>query len=154
MWSRPKAPVARASDYLDRLLASEYSGSSSWLRHSRLENKVPEDKERNVAKVFVYRYEFSDVIPPDGIEYFYLGPFDQFQEGAITVTAHPYPTALHASKRYMEVIQMATRVSNEAGAAGGFFLDIVVRNNGHVGSDADSINGFSVYTSVILRDQD
>jgi hypothetical protein len=104
-----------------------------------------------MAQVFAYRNDFSQVIPPDGTYYFYLGPFDQFESGAITVTAHPYPTAISASRRYMEVIQMATRVSNQNPDAG-FWLDIVVRNNGHVGSGADSINGFSVYTSVILRD--
>jgi hypothetical protein len=106
-----------------------------------------------MAKVFVYRNEFSNYIPPDGIYYFVLGPLDQLGEGAITVTAHPYATGISASRRYMEVIQMATRVSNQSPDAG-FWLDIVVRNNGHVGSGADGINGFSVYTSVILRDQD
>jgi hypothetical protein len=106
-----------------------------------------------MAKVFVYRNDFSDYIPPDGTLYFFIGPFNQFREGAITVTAHPNPTAISPSRRYMEVIQMATRFSNQNPDAG-FWLDIVVRNNGHVGSDADGINGFSVYTSVILRDQD
>jgi hypothetical protein len=106
-----------------------------------------------MAKVFVYRNEFSKYIPPDEIYYFTIGPLDQFRDGAITVTAHPYPTATSASRRYMEVIQMATRFSNQNPDAG-FWLDIVVRNNGHVGSGADGINGFSVYTSVILRDQD
>jgi hypothetical protein len=106
-----------------------------------------------MAKVFVYRNEFSKYIPPDGTYYFYLGPFNQFRDGAITVTAHPYPTAISASRRYMEVVQMATRFSNQNPDAG-FWLDIVVRNNGHVGTGADGINGFSVYTSVILRDQD
>lgn len=106
-----------------------------------------------MAKVFVYRNDFAQYIPPDETYYFTIGPLDQFQNGAITVTAHPYPTALAASRRYMEVIQMATRVSNENPDAG-FLLDIVVRNNGHVGTDADGINGFAVYTSVILRDQD
>jgi hypothetical protein len=106
-----------------------------------------------MAKVFVYRNEYTQYIPPDGTYYFILGPLDQLQMGAITVTAHPYATALSASRRYMEVVQMATRFSNQNPDAG-FWLDIVVRNNGHVGSGADGINGFSVYTSVILQDQD
>ena len=106
-----------------------------------------------MAKVIVFRNEFSDVIPPDGTLYFALGPLGEFRDGAITVTAHPNPTAISASRRYMEVIQMATRFSNQNPDAG-FWLDIVVRNNGHVGSDADGINGFSLYTSVILRDED
>ncbi len=106
-----------------------------------------------MSKVVIYRNEYTQYIPPDGIYYFVLGPLDQLQNGAITVTAHPYATAISPSTRYMEVVQMATRFSNQSPNAG-FFLDIVVRNNGHVGSGADGINGFSVYTSVILRDQD
>jgi hypothetical protein len=106
-----------------------------------------------MAKVSVYRHDYPQVIPPDGTFYLTVGPLAQFQNGAITVTAHPYPTAISSSRQYMEVIQTATRFSNQNPDAG-FWLDIVVRNNGHVGSGADSINGFSVYTSVILRDQD
>lgn len=106
-----------------------------------------------MAKTFVFRNDFADYIPPDGIKYFAIGPFDQFRDGAITVTAHPNPTAVHASRQYMEVTQMATRFSNQNPDAG-FWLDIVVRNNGHVGSGADGINGFSVYTCVALRDND
>jgi len=106
-----------------------------------------------MAKVSIYRNDLAQVIPPDGTYYFAIGPWDEFRDGAITVTAHPYPTALAASRRYMEVVQMATRVSNQNPDAG-FWLDIVVRNNGHVGTGADSINGFAVYTSVILRDED
>jgi hypothetical protein len=71
-----------------------------------------------MAKTFVYRNEISQYIPPDGIYYFAMGPFDQFRDGAITVTAHPYPTAISASRRYMEVIQMATRFSNQNPDAG------------------------------------
>ena len=102
-----------------------------------------------MANVFTYRYYFTDFIPPDGTDYFYLGPLDQYQDGAITVTAHPYPTSISPSTRYMEVIQMAVRFSNIVPDEG-WFLDIVVRNNGHVGSGADGINGFSVITSVIV----
>ena len=101
-----------------------------------------------MAKVAVYRNEFTDVIPPDGTHYPTIGPLDQFANGAITVTAHPYPTAVNPSRRYMEVIQTATRFSNQSPDAG-FWLDIVVRNNGHVGSGADSINGLAIYTGVI-----
>jgi hypothetical protein len=106
-----------------------------------------------MAQVLIYKNDFSFVLPPDGTQYLILGPFSPFRHGAITVTAHPYPTALTSSRRYMEVIQMATRYSNVDPDAG-FWLDIVVRNNGHVGTGADGINGFSIYTSVIIRDQD
>jgi hypothetical protein len=106
-----------------------------------------------MAKIIVFRNEFSNYIPPDETLYLTLGPDNRFQDGAITVTAHPYPTAISASRRYMEVIQMATRFSNQNPDAG-FWLDIVVRNNGHAGAGADGIDGFSVYASVILRDQD
>ena len=107
-----------------------------------------------MAKVFVYTHSHAYFIPLDGVKYFWIGPFNQFRDGAITVTAHPNPTAVSTNRQYMEVVQMATRFSNSAPDAG-FWLDIVVRNNGHVGDPgAYAINGFTTYTSVILRDQD
>jgi hypothetical protein len=106
-----------------------------------------------MAKVFVYKHYWTNYIPPDGTLYFNIGPFGQFRDGAITVTAHPNPTAVSPSKRYMEVVQMATRFSNSAPDPG-FWLDIVVRNNGHIGTGADGINGFTTFTSVIIRDED
>jgi hypothetical protein len=106
-----------------------------------------------MAKFHVQKNFWSDYIPPDGTMYFMFGPFNMFRDGAITVSAHPNPTAVSSSRRYMEVVQMATRFSNTAPDTG-FWLDVVVRNNGHVGSGADGINGFTTYLSVILRDED
>ncbi len=95
--------------------------------------------------VFVNRF-FHD-IPPDGIWYFILS-LGQLK-GAVTVTAHPAGSIL-APPQFMEVIQMATRtVSLSHPGEPEHLLDIVVRNNGHVGGPGGTISIFDVFTVVV-----
>ena len=86
-------------------------------------------------------------IPPDGTWYFVLGP--AAFRGAVTVTAHPQSGILEAP-RYMEVIQMAVRsVGLEHPGEPLHYLDVVVRNNTHVGdANASTITNFDIYTAV------
>jgi hypothetical protein len=90
-------------------------------------------------------------IPPDGTSYFVLGPLDVYQSGAITVTAHPRGSEGNpAIGMYMEVIQMATRKAVVGLGGFSYYLDIVVRNNTHLGtSEATTIKNYDVYVSVI-----
>jgi hypothetical protein len=92
----------------------------------------------------------DDPIPPDGTFYFWIGPLDIFSSGAITVTAHPTKFGPGPQvAQYMEVVQMATRREVSLGGAS-FYLDLVVRNNSHVGqSDAASIASFDAFISVV-----
>lgn len=90
-------------------------------------------------------------IPPDGTSFFTIGPSDAFATGAITVTAIPAQFAPGGKAMFIEVVQMATR--KEPGGLGGgsrFFLDIVVKNNSHVGTAEEStIQKYDVFVSVV-----
>ena len=66
-------------------------------------------------------------IPPDGTEFFTLGPADVFRTGgAITVTAIPRQ-GTPGAKLFMEVVQMAVRNEPQTFAESNYLLDIVVR---------------------------
>jgi hypothetical protein len=96
-------------------------------------------------------------IPPDGTSFFTIGPNAAFATGAITVTAIPTRFAPGGKPMFIEVVQMATR--KEQGVVGPgvgiggisqFFLDIVVRNNSHVGTPEEStIERYDVFVSVV-----
>ena len=105
-----------------------------------------------MPKIFAYRNDFLNTIPPGGTLYVFVGPLDQFAEGAITVTAHPNTSPVHPSRQLMEVIQMSVRASR-LNPDTGSWLDIIVRNNGDRASlGGYTIDGFSLYTSVIVPD--
>ena len=107
-----------------------------------------------MANVSCFKQTQTFTIPPDGTEFFTLGPSDAFSNGAITVTAIPR-TGTPGVSLFIEVVQMATRHAPKFGPAGGhqdFFLDIVVRNNSHANNPADSlstITSFDVFVSVV-----
>ena len=100
---------------------------------------------------FTFDTPGRDPIPPDGTSFFTLGPADVFAGGAITVTAHPriFGEGAGLAAMFMEVVQMATRKSISLGG-GGFFIDVVVRNNSHVGTgEASIIEKYDVHVSVV-----
>lgn len=105
-----------------------------------------------MANVTLLHNEFSgQSIPPDGTEFFTIGPADVFRDGgAITVTAIPRQGTPGASL-FMEVVQMAVRNAPQTFAVSDYLLDIVVRNNSHQNDpeNASTITGFDVYTSVV-----
>lgn len=88
-------------------------------------------------------------IPLDGILYFILGPDSRLATGAITVTVHTIESVNGLPPRYAEIIQMATRRQSRAGGGYEALLDLVVRNNGHVGGSGTGFGEWVVYTSVI-----
>jgi hypothetical protein len=95
----------------------------------------------------VFRNNFVQFIPPDGTHFFTLGPHDLFGSGAINVTAHSTDN-VSLQPNFVEVIQMATRRSIRAGGGNEFRLDIVVRNNAHVGGPGAGFSNWVAYTSV------
>lgn len=89
-------------------------------------------------------------IPPDGTSFFTIGPSDAFATGAITVTAIPTQFAPGGNAMFIEVVQMATRKESGAGGHPRFFLDIVVKNNSHVGTpQASTIQKYDVFVSIV-----
>ena len=105
-----------------------------------------------MANVTLLHNGFSgQSIPPDGTEFFTLGPADVYRDGgAITVTAIPRQ-GTPGAKLFMEVVQLAVRQEPQTFAVPNYFLDIVVRNNSHQNDpeNASTITGFDVYTSVV-----
>jgi len=100
-----------------------------------------------MAQPTLYVNHFDHRLGPDETLYFVLGPGNF--KGAVTVTAIPadYGTTL---PQYMEVIQTGIRAAAPEGYNFSYWLDIVVRNNTHVGdSNATVIDSFNVSTSVI-----
>jgi len=106
-----------------------------------------------MANVTVFTNYFNVLIPPDGTQYIVLGPHPLFGAGAVTVTAQPlsFPDdAFPDFAVYVEVIQMATRRGPAQFGEEDRFLDIVVRNNGHVGGEPSGVLAqFNLYTSVV-----
>jgi hypothetical protein len=106
-----------------------------------------------MANITTFQFDTpgGGAIPPDGTSFFTIGPSDAFATGAITVTAIPTVFSSGGKTMFIEVIQMATRKG--AGGLGGspqFFLDIVVRNNSHVGTPEEStIEKYDVFVSVV-----
>ncbi|MFP2961647.1 hypothetical protein ACLEPN_28545 [Myxococcus sp. 1LA] len=88
-------------------------------------------------------------IPLDGTYYFILGPDSRLAAGSINVTVHTVEAVNGLAPRYAEVIQMATRRQIRAGGGYEALLDIVVRNNGHVGGPGTGFGEWAAYTSVI-----
>jgi hypothetical protein len=104
-----------------------------------------------MANVTCFKLTQSFTIPPDGTEFFTIGPNEAFANGAITVTAIPR-TGTPGVSLFMEVVQMATRTAPKFGANPSHSLDIVVRNNSHANNPADSlstITSFDVFVSVV-----
>jgi hypothetical protein len=104
-----------------------------------------------MANTSCFKVTFGEnSIPPDGTEYNFIGPADEFRDGgAITVTAIPR-TGTPGANLYMEVVQMATRQEPKFGALPDYFLDIVVRNNSHANAESDStITSYDVYVSCV-----
>lgn len=103
-----------------------------------------------MSTTYCFKMSRVDSIPPDGQSYFdiELSPFDG---GAVTVTAVPtfYQDPFEGKTLFMEVIQMATRLEwrNEGRH---WFLDVVVRNNSHVGTpQAMGIDSYDVFVSWV-----
>jgi hypothetical protein len=90
----------------------------------------------------------TNLIPLDGTFYFVLGPDDRFAFGTMNVTCHAVEGVAGLTPRYLEVIQMATRRQARTGGYDAL-LDVVVRNNGHVGTGASLVSEWVSYTSVI-----
>ncbi|UUU37811.1 hypothetical protein [Streptomyces sp. NBC_00162] len=87
-------------------------------------------------------------IPPDGTHFFMVGPDDRFGGAAITATVQAGSGSGRAV--FAEVIQMATRSQSAVSSpATEHFLDIVVRNNGHVSDDAATIDFYDVFITCI-----
>ncbi|MFJ9713343.1 tyrosine recombinase XerC [Streptomyces sp. NPDC101234] len=87
-------------------------------------------------------------IPPDGTVFFMVGPDDRLGGAAITATVQ----AGSGSGRpvFAEVTQMATRSQSDSPEpTTSHFLDIVVRNNGHVSDDAATIDFYDVFITSI-----
>ncbi len=104
-----------------------------------------------MANVTCFKQTHTFNIPPDGTDFFTIGPNEAFANGAITVTAIPR-TGTPGVSLFIEVVQMATRTAPRFGAPPNHFLDIVVRNNSHANNPADSlstITSFDVFVSVV-----
>lgn len=104
-----------------------------------------------MANVTCFKQTHNFTIPPDGTDFFTIGPNDAFANGAITVTAIPR-TGTPGVSLFMEVVQMATRTAPRFGGPPTHSLDIVVRNNSHKDNPADSlstITSFDVFVSVV-----
>lgn len=103
-----------------------------------------------MANVSCFKQTHTFTIPPDGTDYFPIGPNEAFANAAITVTAIPR-TGTPGKPLYIEVVQMATRTSPRFGANPDHFIDIVVRNNSHAAdqANASTITSFDVFVSVV-----
>lgn len=88
-------------------------------------------------------------IPPDGTLYFAMGPDDRLAAGSINMTVHTVEAVDGLATRYVEVVQMATRRQARSGGGYETLLDIVVRNNAHVGGAGTGFSEWVAYTSVI-----
>ncbi|MGF6885879.1 hypothetical protein ABIA39_007608 [Nocardia sp. GAS34] len=87
-------------------------------------------------------------IPPDGTVFFMVGPDDRLGNAAISVTVQAASGS--GAPVFAEVIQMATRSQGDPGEpTTSFFLDVVVRNNGHVSDGAAAIDSYDVYVTSI-----
>ncbi|MFC9926936.1 hypothetical protein [Streptomyces sp. NPDC127190] len=87
-------------------------------------------------------------IPPDGTVFFSVGPDDLLGGAAITATVQ----AGSGSGRpvFAEVTQLATRSQSDSPTpTTSHFLDIVVRNNGHVGDGAATIDFYEVFITSV-----
>jgi hypothetical protein len=105
-----------------------------------------------MANIVTFQFDTpgGGAIPADGTSFFTIGPHDAFATGAITVTAIPTQFAPGGKPMFIEVVQMATRKEGEFGGSQHFFLDIVVRNNSHVGTPEEStIEKYDVFVSVV-----
>jgi hypothetical protein len=87
-------------------------------------------------------------IPPDGTFYYQYGPDPRLGSGAINVTIHTTEGVGGLAPRYVEVVQMATR-RQDSSSGYQSFLDIVVRNNAHVGGPGTGFSEWDAYTSVV-----
>jgi hypothetical protein len=109
-------------------------------------------KEVDMANIVTFHFDTpgGGPIPADGTSFFTIGPADAFATGAITVTAIPTQFAPGGKPMFIEVVQMATRKEGVFGGGANFFLDIVVRNNSHVGAPEEStIEKYDVFVSVV-----
>ncbi|WP_223638032.1 hypothetical protein [Corallococcus sp. EGB] len=102
-----------------------------------------------MATVQCFRNHFVAWIPLDGTYYYVLGPDSRLATGSINVTVHAVEAVDGLATRYVEVIQMATRRQSRSGGGYDSMLDIVVRNNGHVGGSGTGFSEWDAYTSVI-----
>ncbi|MFJ8470962.1 hypothetical protein [Kitasatospora sp. NPDC094011] len=90
----------------------------------------------------------QQLILPDGTVYFPVGPDERLGNAAITATAQAASGS--GEPVFAEVIQMATRSQIDfPGPLTNHFLDIVVRNNGHVSDGAATIESLEVFITSI-----
>ena len=103
-----------------------------------------------MASTVCFRNDYVFWIPPDGTAYFWIGPDARFGSGSINVSAvakDGVGVVSGLATQYIEVIQQAVRT--QSGSSGyEYYLDIVVRNNAHVGGPGTGFSHWSVYTSV------
>jgi|GraSoiStandDraft_4_1057263.scaffolds.fasta_scaffold1478486_2 hypothetical protein len=100
----------------------------------------------------VFKNFMNVSIPPDGTRYFVLGPHPALGAGAVSVTAQAVSVpdgGFGDLAVFLEVIQTATRRGPGQFGEEDRFLDIVVRNNAHVGGPpSGQITAFNLYTSI------
>ncbi|MYU54154.1 MULTISPECIES: hypothetical protein [Streptomyces] len=125
----------------------ELGVAPAWLQVSE---QIPTTGRRTImANVTCFSvHPEQQSIPPDGTVFFTVGPDDRLGGAAITATVQ----AGSSSGRtvFAEVIQMATRSQIDfPGPATSHFLDIVVRNNGHVSDGAATIDFYDVFITSI-----
>lgn len=104
-----------------------------------------------MASTTVFKWLFDISLPPDGTVYLWLGPAPIFGQGAVTVTAQAlsFPDGGFGDfPVYLEVVQMATRRGPAQFGEEERFLDIVVRNNAHVGGPPSGRTNFNLYASI------
>ncbi|HEV7649836.1 MAG TPA: hypothetical protein VGP26_16945 [Actinophytocola sp.] len=103
-----------------------------------------------MASTISFRNDYVFWIPPDGTAYVALGPDGRFGSGAITVSAvakDGVGVVGFLVNQYIEVVQMAVR-TQWATSAYTYYLDIVVRNNAHVGGPGTGFSHWSLNTSI------
>lgn len=104
-----------------------------------------------MATTVVFKNLFNAQIPPDGTLYLVLGPHPKLEQGAVSVSAQALSvpdSGFGDNPVYLEVIQAATRRGRGQFGEEDRFMDIVVRNNSHVGGPPSGNTAFNLYTSV------
>jgi hypothetical protein len=106
-----------------------------------------------MASTVAFRWDYVFWIPPDGTAYVAFGPDPRFGSGAVATSAvakDGIGVVGALANQYIEVIQSAVRTQWN-GPAGRYehYLDVVVRNNAHVGGAGTGFSHWTVYASVV-----
>jgi hypothetical protein len=109
----------------------------------------------SVPDIKVFRNDFVLWLPPDGTQYVKLGPNIWYGASSINVSAIAYEgvgVVGGLADQFIQVIQMAVRTVADGSAPQGYahYLDIVVRNNAHVGGPGTGFSHWALFTSVII----